>query len=197
MHTTLSCGSQTQRNWNGGRHGTLANAGFIRKQKKEHYAQSILALAAVAATSPDGPKRLHPANRDANTPAVNSPNSPPNPGAPVAGANSFTEGQAKSRIEDKGFKNVSGLQKDGQRCMARQGRSERQERQRQCRFPGKCRRALSAPLTQEQGKSKCLKRSLVSTTATPRLRAAVRELEAAGVEPRRHQHSRQQCRQCL
>jgi hypothetical protein len=54
-----------------------------------------------------------PANRDANTPAVNSPNSPPNPGAPVAGANSFTEGQAKSRIEDKGFKNVSGLTKDG------------------------------------------------------------------------------------
>ena len=54
-----------------------------------------------------------PANRDANTPAVNSPNSPPNPNAPVAGANSFTEGQAKSRIEDKGFKNVSGLTKDG------------------------------------------------------------------------------------
>jgi hypothetical protein len=53
-----------------------------------------------------------PANRDANTPAVNSPNSPPNPNAPVAGANSFTEGQAKSRIEDKGFKNVSGLKKD-------------------------------------------------------------------------------------
>ena len=53
-----------------------------------------------------------PANRDANTPAVNSPNSPPNPGAPVAGANSFTEAQAKSRIEDRGFKNVSALKKD-------------------------------------------------------------------------------------
>ena len=53
-----------------------------------------------------------PANRDANTPAVNSPNGPPNPGAPVAGANSFTEGQARSRIEDKGFKNVSDLRKD-------------------------------------------------------------------------------------
>ena len=52
------------------------------------------------------------ANPDANTPAVNSPNSPPNPGAPVAGANSFTEGQARSRIEAKGFKNISGLQKD-------------------------------------------------------------------------------------
>ena len=53
-----------------------------------------------------------PANPDANTPAVNSPNSPPNPGAPVAGANSFTEGQARSRIEAKGFKDVSDLQKD-------------------------------------------------------------------------------------
>ena len=53
-----------------------------------------------------------PASPDANTPAVNSPNSPPNPGAPVAGANSFTEGQAKSRIESKGFSNVSGLKKD-------------------------------------------------------------------------------------
>ena len=54
-----------------------------------------------------------PANRDASTPAINRPNSPPNPGAPAAGANSFTEGQAKSRIEDKGFKNVQDLQKDG------------------------------------------------------------------------------------
>src|SRR5947199_7931449 len=55
-----------------------------------------------------------PANRDANTPAVNTPNSPPNPGAPVAGANSFTEGQAKSRIEAGGFANVSRLRKDNQ-----------------------------------------------------------------------------------
>jgi hypothetical protein len=55
-----------------------------------------------------------PATRDANTPAVNTPNSPPNPGAPVAGANSFTEGQAKSRIEASGYANVSELRKDDQ-----------------------------------------------------------------------------------
>jgi len=55
-----------------------------------------------------------PANRDANTPAVNTPNSPPNPGAPVAGANSFTEGQAKSRIESSGYTNISELRKDDQ-----------------------------------------------------------------------------------
>ena len=53
-----------------------------------------------------------PANPNANTPAVNSPNSPPNPGAPVAGSNSFTEGQARSRIEANGFTNVTGLKKD-------------------------------------------------------------------------------------
>src|SRR3569832_2124673 len=74
--------------------------------RKVILASAVLALAIPAAA------QQRPANRDANTPAVNSPNSPPNPGAPVAGANSFTEGQAKSRIEDKGFKNVSGLKKD-------------------------------------------------------------------------------------
>ena len=35
-----------------------------------------------------------------------------NPGAPAAGANSFTEGQAKARIEARGYGNVSGLAKD-------------------------------------------------------------------------------------
>jgi hypothetical protein len=35
-----------------------------------------------------------------------------NPAAPVEGRNSFTEGQAKSRIEASGFADVSGLQKD-------------------------------------------------------------------------------------
>lgn len=34
--------------------------------------------------------------------------------APVPGANSFTEGQARSRIEDAGFTNVTDLQKDDQ-----------------------------------------------------------------------------------
>jgi hypothetical protein len=35
-----------------------------------------------------------------------------NPGAPAQGANSFTEGQAKARIESRGYANVSGLAKD-------------------------------------------------------------------------------------
>ena len=47
----------------------------------------------------------------AQTPAVKSP-SANNPAAPVPGANSFTEGQAKSKIEASGFTNVSALKKD-------------------------------------------------------------------------------------
>ena len=57
-------------------------------------------------------------NRGATT-TQNGPSNPAvkttegnNPGAPVAGANSFTEGQAKARIESRGFANVSGLAKD-------------------------------------------------------------------------------------
>jgi hypothetical protein len=69
---------------------------------------AIVAVAIPAMAQQPSP----PANRDANTPAVNTPNSAPNPGAPVAGANSFTEGQAKSRIEARGFTNVAGLKKD-------------------------------------------------------------------------------------
>jgi opacity protein-like surface antigen len=52
-----------------------------------------------------------PANPNASTPAVANPNAN-NPGAPAAGANSFTEAQAKSRIEGAGYSNVSGLTKD-------------------------------------------------------------------------------------
>ena len=45
--------------------------------------------------------------------AVNT-SSQNNPGAPHPGANSFTEGQARSRIEDKGFSQVANLKKDDQ-----------------------------------------------------------------------------------
>ena len=69
---------------------------------------AIVAIAIPAMAQQPSP----PANRNAKTPAVNTPNSPPNPGAPVAGANSFTEGQAKSRIEAHGFTSVGQLKKD-------------------------------------------------------------------------------------
>jgi hypothetical protein len=45
------------------------------------------------------------------TPAVNTEQ---NPGAPVAGKNSFTEDQAKSRIEEAGYTDVTGLKLDDQ-----------------------------------------------------------------------------------
>lgn len=52
-----------------------------------------------------------PANHDASTPAV-AKSDVNNPGAPVAGANSFTKAEAKSRIEKAGYSHISGLAKD-------------------------------------------------------------------------------------
>ena len=75
--------------------------------------RTYLAIAAAAAMM-TGAAIAQPANRDANTPDGNTPNSPPNPGAPVAGSKRCTEGQAKSRIESNGFANVSDLRKDDQ-----------------------------------------------------------------------------------
>ena len=71
--------------------------------------KTMIALFLLASTMPSFSQ---PANSDAKTPAINTPSSTPNPGAPVSGANSFTEGQAKSRIEANGYSNVSGLTKD-------------------------------------------------------------------------------------
>ena len=71
----------------------------------------VLALAVLAFASP-AVAQQRPATQDGNTPAVNTPNTTPNPQAPVAGANSFTEGQAQTRLETNGFSNISGLQKD-------------------------------------------------------------------------------------
>jgi hypothetical protein len=45
------------------------------------------------------------------TPAVKTEQ---NPGAPVAGKNSFTEAQAKARIEEAGYTDVTGLKLDDQ-----------------------------------------------------------------------------------
>ena len=76
--------------------------------------RAFLAVIATSMLLAPAYAQQQPANPNANTPAINTPNSPPNPGAPAAGANSFTESQAKSRIETNGFANVSGLAKDAQ-----------------------------------------------------------------------------------
>ena len=52
-----------------------------------------------------------PAQSGPNNSAVNSAGRN-NSDAPVAGRNSFTEGQAKSKIEDAGYANVTELKKD-------------------------------------------------------------------------------------
>jgi hypothetical protein len=70
-------------------------------------ASSWLILTGAAVAQTQNP----PANQGPGNPAINKSDTN-NPGAPVAGANSFTEGQAKSRIESNGYSNVTALQKD-------------------------------------------------------------------------------------
>ncbi|WP_373691809.1 hypothetical protein [Bradyrhizobium japonicum] len=60
--------------------------------------------------SPLSAQNPPPADRPNNN-AVNS-SGQNNSDKPVAGANSFTEGQAKSKIEDAGFSDVTSLNKD-------------------------------------------------------------------------------------
>jgi hypothetical protein len=98
---------------NASEHFKIKELGERLQLQRRKTMRPYLAIAAAAAMM-TGAAIAQPANRDANTPAVNTPNTPPNPGAPVAGSNSFTEGQAKSRIESNGFANVSELRKDDQ-----------------------------------------------------------------------------------
>lgn len=66
-----------------------------------------VALAGSALAQNAGP----PANHNASTPAIAT-SDVNNPGAPAAGANSFTTAEAKSRIEKAGYTHVAGLVKD-------------------------------------------------------------------------------------
>jgi hypothetical protein len=77
----------------------------------EENVRYALAAAAIVFAAGSAVAQTPPANPDAKTPAVATSNTV-NPGAPAAGANSFTEGQAKSRIEAAGYSDVSGLMKD-------------------------------------------------------------------------------------
>ena len=68
----------------------------------------VFCAAAIAASSATAQQ---PAKSGPNNNAVNSAGQN-NSNAPVAGRNSFTEGQAKSKIEEAGYTNVSDLKKD-------------------------------------------------------------------------------------
>src|SRR5580765_5423216 len=90
---------------------------------------SLSTAALLAATAAVAQYNAPPAAGNTNAPAptaapsattnTNAPSNPAvkttegnNPGAPAPGANSFTEGQAKARIESRGYANVSDLSKD-------------------------------------------------------------------------------------
>jgi zona occludens toxin (predicted ATPase) len=63
-------------------------------------------LAATTASAQTPAAQSGPNNNAVNSPGQN------NSSAPVAGRNSFTERQAKSKIEDAGYTNVTELKKD-------------------------------------------------------------------------------------
>jgi opacity protein-like surface antigen len=72
----------------------------------------ILAAALISASASSAFAQTTPAtNSDGSTPAVATPESK-NATAPVEGTNSFTQDQAKSRIEKAGFSDVKNLTKD-------------------------------------------------------------------------------------
>ncbi|MFK8251263.1 PepSY domain-containing protein [Ancylobacter terrae] len=73
--------------------------------------KTVLLVAATLALSGAAYAQVPPANPDPATPATTNADTA-RPAAPAAGANSFTEDQAKSRIEAAGFSNVTGLAKD-------------------------------------------------------------------------------------
>src|SRR3954468_6988131 len=74
---------------------------------------AVAAILAVLASSSMAQTQNPPAQDSPQNSAINSQDSSNRQvNAPVAGANSFTESQAKSRIENMGFANVTDLKKD-------------------------------------------------------------------------------------
>lgn len=72
----------------------------------------IILVAALGASTLSAFAQTTPApSPNDNTPAVATPGAK-NPAAPVEGANSFTEAQAKERIENAGYTDVKGLKLD-------------------------------------------------------------------------------------
>ena len=71
---------------------------------------AALALLGAAAFLPDAA----PAQAQGSAPPAVRTDEGPTAGTPQPGANSFTEGQARARMEDAGFRDVADLQKDDQ-----------------------------------------------------------------------------------
>jgi hypothetical protein len=86
----------------------LTTCAWSISRMKPILAALVLSLTAgVAYAQPASP----PANPNPSTPAVTTPHSN-NAAAPASGANSFTEAQAKSRLEAAGYTSISALAKD-------------------------------------------------------------------------------------
>src|SRR5690348_14593147 len=74
---------------------------------------AVAAILALFASSAMAQTQNPPAQDNPQNSAINSPDSSNRQvNAPVSGANSFTEGQARSRIEKLGFADVTNLKKD-------------------------------------------------------------------------------------
>ena len=76
-------------------------------------ASFVISNAFAQAPQPPASKQIPPTASEPSNPAVKGTDKN-TATAPVAGANSFTEGEAKSRIEARGFANVTQLRKDEQ-----------------------------------------------------------------------------------
>ncbi|KOF18418.1 hypothetical protein AC244_13655 [Ensifer adhaerens] len=71
----------------------------------------IVATALMAASALSAYAQTATPSPNPETPAVATPDTT-NPTAPVAGANSFTEEQARARLEENGYTAISGLKLD-------------------------------------------------------------------------------------
>src|SRR6185295_7560873 len=101
----------------------LTGSAYAQTSPSTQPAQTPAAQAPAAQSpAPAAPQAAARGNR-AEAPAASGPVNPAikttegnnaNVTAPVAGANSVTEGEAKTRLESQGFTNVSGLKKDDQ-----------------------------------------------------------------------------------
>ena len=76
-------------------------------------AQTTTTPSGATSPSPAAPSNGAANKSDSTAPAaVSTADNPRTTAAPVAGANSYTEGQARARMEEKGFGNVTDLKKD-------------------------------------------------------------------------------------
>lgn len=74
--------------------------------KRVIFATALLAASALSANAQTATP-----SADPETPAVATPETS-NPTAPVEGANSFTEDQARARLEENGYSSITGLKLD-------------------------------------------------------------------------------------